>query len=78
MSTTGYSEELASYMAAEGVTKPSYSDKPRPCAECGLQLRIGERKVHAGRCSRARELALQRRRRQAQRIARPEPAARAR
>jgi len=49
---------------------------PRPCCMCGLQLEHGERKVHRGLCRRARESALQRRRRQRGRLARPELAAR--
>jgi len=51
---------------------------PRPCCMCGLQLERGERKVHKGACRTARETALQRRRRQSGRIARPQPAARPR
>lgn len=68
MSGTAFSDELRAKMEMAGAKDPSYFERPNPCAMCGLQLRTGERKVHAGVCSRARELALQRRRRQARRL----------
>jgi len=55
-------------MLSGGEAAPGVSG--RACLICGLPLPRGARKVHPGACKRARETALQQKRRQRKRIAR--------
>jgi len=50
---------------------PFVSFEPRVCSICHQGLQRGDRKVHAGRCARARKTRLQQLRRQRDRVPKP-------